>query len=119
LLRHRNELVQMAAQHVTAYAKGAHTDEPSDHHVISDITGLTGSRSWMRFWPEERDPVKLADLRHPSIQADEETIRKSLEATGVKNICSPLHQSRQIVHTLSEQHRSLRPDDFKAIRATI
>jgi transposase len=88
LLRHRNELVRMAVQHVQHMQKALTQMNVHIHHVISDITGLTGLAIVDAILSGERDVAKLAELRHPSIQADEETIRKSLEVTGVKNICS-------------------------------
>jgi transposase len=96
LLRHRNELVQMAAQHVQHMQKALTQMNLQIHHVISDITGLTGLTIVDAILAGERDPVKLADLRHPSIQADEETIRKSLEGDWREEHLFTLHQSRQM-----------------------
>ena len=48
------------------------------HHVISDITGLTGLRIIDAILAGERDPLKLARLRDGRIKASEETIVKSL-----------------------------------------
>lgn len=48
------------------------------HHVISDITGLTGLAIIDAILGGERDPVKLARLRHERIKASEEVIAKSL-----------------------------------------
>jgi transposase len=96
LLRYRNELVQMAAQHVQHMQKALTQMNLQIHHVISDITGLTGLTIVDAILAGERDPVKLADLRHPSIQADEETIRKSLEGDWREEHLFTLHQSRQM-----------------------
>lgn len=48
------------------------------HHVISDITGITGLRIIEAVLSGERDPAKLAGLRDGRIKASEETIIKSL-----------------------------------------
>jgi transposase len=48
------------------------------HHVISDITGLTGSRIIDAILKGERDPKNLAALRDGRIKASEQTIIKSL-----------------------------------------
>ena len=48
------------------------------HHVISDITGITGLRIIEAVLAGERDPAKLAGLRDGRIKASEETIIKSL-----------------------------------------
>ena len=48
------------------------------HHVISDITGVTGLRIIEAVLTGERNLVKLAGLRDGRIKASEETIIKSL-----------------------------------------
>jgi nitrate reductase cytochrome c-type subunit len=48
------------------------------HHVISDLAGTTGLTIMDAVLAGERDPHKLAQLRHPPIRAGEETIMKSL-----------------------------------------
>ena len=49
------------------------------HHVISDLTGVTGMAIVDAIVAGERRPEVLEWLRNPRIQADEATIRKSLE----------------------------------------
>lgn len=48
------------------------------HHVIRDLDGTTGLAMMDAILAGERDPHKLAQLRHPRIRASEETIIKSL-----------------------------------------
>ena len=48
-------------------------------HVIRDITGKTGMAIIEAIVGGERDPLKLARLRHPRTRADEETIARSLQ----------------------------------------
>src|SRR5439155_21848869 len=48
------------------------------HHVISDITGLTGLKIIDAVLEGERDPKVLADLRDGRIKASEATIMKSM-----------------------------------------
>jgi transposase len=96
LLRHRNELIAMAAQHVQHMQKALTQMNVQLHHVISDITGLTGLTIVDAILAGERDPTKLAELRHKSIQADEETIRKSLEGDWRREHIFTLEQSRQM-----------------------
>ena len=79
LLRHRNDLVEMASQHVQPMQKALTQMNVQFQHVISDITGTTGLAVLDAIVAGERDPGKLAKLRDPRIQASEETIRKSLE----------------------------------------
>jgi len=81
LMRHRNDLVAMASQHVQHMQKALTQMNVQFHHAISDITGLTGLAVLDAIVAGERDPAVLAKLRDPRIKADEETIRKSLEGT--------------------------------------
>ena len=99
LLRHRNELVRMAVQHVQHMQKALTQMNVHIHHVISDITGLTGLAIVDAILSGERDVAKLAELRHRSIQADEETIRKSLEGDWREEHLFTLNQSRQMYIT--------------------
>lgn len=79
LMRHRNDLVQMASQHVQQMQKALTQMNVQFQHVISDITGLTGLAILDAIVAGERDPAELAKLRDPRVKATEETIRKSLE----------------------------------------
>ena len=81
LMRHRNDLVDMASQHVQHIQKALTEMNVQFQHVISDVTGLTGLAILDAIVDGERDPAVLAKLRDPHIKASEETIRKSLEGT--------------------------------------
>ena len=78
LLRHRESLVQMAATHVNHMQKALDQMNLQLHHVISDITGLTGLAIVDAILAGARDPFVLAKLRHERIKASEEVIAKSL-----------------------------------------
>jgi transposase len=78
LLRHRESLIQMAATHVHHMQKALDQMNLQLHHVISDITGLTGLAIVDAILAGERDPQVLAKLRHKQIKASEEVIAKSL-----------------------------------------
>ena len=78
LLRHRESLVQMAATHVNHMQKALDQMNVQLHHVISDITGLTGLAIVDAILAGQRDPLTLAKLRHDRIKASEEVIAKSL-----------------------------------------
>jgi len=95
IMRHRGELVTMAAQHVQHMQKALTQMNVQIHHVISDITGLTGLAIVDAILGGERDAAKLARLRHYRIQADEETIRKSLVGNWRREHLFTLRQSRE------------------------
>lgn len=78
LVRHRETLIQSASSHVLRMQKALDQMNLQIHHVISDITGLTGLRIVDAILAGERDPRKLAKLRDGRIKASEETIVKAL-----------------------------------------
>jgi transposase len=78
LLRHRENLVQMAATHVNHMQKALDQMNLQLHHVISDITGQTGLAIVDTILAGERDPCILAKLRNERIKASEAVIAKSL-----------------------------------------
>ena len=78
LLRHRADMVRSAAAHTQHMQKALSQMNLQLHHVISDITGVTGMAIIDAILNGERDPQALASLRDRRIRADEKTIAKSL-----------------------------------------
>jgi transposase len=78
LVRHRDSLIQAASSHVLRMQKALDQMNLQIHHVISDITGITGLRIMEAILAGERDAVRLAALRDGRIKASAETIIKSL-----------------------------------------
>lgn len=78
LLRHRDGLVAMAAEHVQHMQKALSQMNLQLHHVLSDLTGQSGLAILDAIVAGERDPVVLAELRDKRVQASAETIVKSL-----------------------------------------
>jgi transposase len=78
LLRHRDSLVQMASADAQRMQKSLDQMNLQVHHVLSDITGLSGVTILDAILRGERDPLKLAELRDGRVKASEETIAKSL-----------------------------------------
>src|SRR5712664_3069835 len=78
ILRHRDGLVQMASSHVQHLQKALDQMNLQLHHVISDITGMTGLAIIEAILAGERNPHMLAKLRDWRIKATESTIAKSL-----------------------------------------
>jgi transposase len=79
LFRHRDSLIEMAASHIQHMQKALDQMNLQIHHVISDITGLTGLAILDAILAGQRDPAVLAKLRDRRIQASPETIIKSLQ----------------------------------------
>src|SRR5215469_4191836 len=78
LMRHREALVQMASVHVQHMHKSLDQMNLQIHHVISDITGLTGLAIVDAIVAGNHHPQELAKLRDHRIKASLETVTKSL-----------------------------------------
>ena len=78
ILRHRDSLVQMASSHVQHMQKALDQMNLQLHHVINDITGVTGLTIIKAILAGERNPHTLAALRDRRVKATEDTIAKSL-----------------------------------------
>jgi transposase len=78
ILRHRDSLVQMASSHVQHMQKALDQMNLQLHHVISDITGVTGVAILEAILAGERNRHTLAALRDRRIKASADTIAKSL-----------------------------------------
>jgi transposase len=112
LLRHRESLVQMGATHVNHMQKALDQMNLQLHHVISDITGLTGLAIIDAILGGERNPFALAKLRHDRIKASEEVIAKSLVGDYRIEHLFTLRQSltayRNYQHLIDECDREIR-----------
>jgi transposase len=78
LLRHRDALVQRAACHTQHLQKALTQMNLQLHHVLSDITGVTGLAILEAILAGERDPQVLAQHRDRRIQAAPETLAQAL-----------------------------------------
>jgi len=78
LLRHRQNLIETASQQVLRMQKALDQMNLQIHHVISDVTGLTGLSILDAILAGERDPAVLAKLKDPRVKASDETIVQSL-----------------------------------------
>jgi transposase len=78
LLRHRQSLIETASQQVLRMQKALDQMNLQIHHVISDVTGLTGLSILDAILAGERDPVVLAKWKDPRVKASDETIVQSL-----------------------------------------
>lgn len=79
LWRHRQSLLQMAAEHILHMQKSLDQMNVQIHHVLSDITGLSGLAILDAILAGERDCVKLAQLCHPSVKSPREKIAQALQ----------------------------------------
>jgi transposase len=103
LLRHRSELVGMAGQHVLHMHKALTQMNLQIHHVISDLTGVTGLAIMDAIVAGQRDAAALATLRDRRIKASAETIEKSLVGTWRAEHLFTLKQSRDLYRMYQQQ----------------
>ncbi|HEX2714032.1 MAG TPA: IS110 family transposase [Candidatus Acidoferrales bacterium] len=96
VIRHRGELVQMAAKHVQHMHKALTQMNLQIQHVITDLTGLTGLAIVDAILEGERNPSRLAKLRDPRVKASQETIEKSLVGNWLPEHLFTLKQSRRL-----------------------
>jgi transposase len=102
VLRHRSELVMAASQHVQHMHKALTQMNLQIHHVISDITGVTGLGIVDAILAGQRDAAELAKLRDPHIKVQAETIRKSLVGNWRPEHLFTLKQSRELYRTYQQ-----------------
>ena len=77
-LRHRERLVESAASHIQHMQKALMQMNVQLHHVVSDITGLTGMRIIRAIVAGVSGPDALAQHRDIRCKASRETIREAL-----------------------------------------
>ncbi len=77
-LRQRAMLIRGAATHIQHMQKALQQMNLLLHHVVSDITGLTGMTIIRAILAGERDPQVLAQHRDPRCKNSAEVIAKSL-----------------------------------------
>ena len=87
-LRQRAMLVEYASHHIQHMQKALTQMNVKLQHVISDITGKTGTQIIEAIVKGEQDPGKLAQLCDHRARADEETTAKSLQGHWRRNTSS-------------------------------
>ena len=78
LSRHRSSLIEIASVHVQHMHKALTQMNLQIHHVLSDITGLSGMAIIEAIVAGERSPVRLAALCNQRVRSDQDTVIKSL-----------------------------------------
>lgn len=78
-MRQRERIVQDAARHVQHMQKALLEMNIQIHHVLSDLTGVTGMRLVRAVLAGERDGHKLAALRDPRCRQPKERIAAALQ----------------------------------------
>ena len=79
-------------------------------NVISDITGVSGQAIIAEILKGERDPWKLADLKHDMVKASREEVARSLEGNWRADL---LFELRQAMDSYEFAHKQMRECDRK------
>jgi transposase len=77
-LRQRERLIEYCASHIQHMQKAMMEMNVQLHHVVSDITGVTGMRIIRAIVAGERTPMALAEMRDVRCHASTETICAAL-----------------------------------------
>jgi transposase len=77
-LRYRDELVSARSTQCQHLQKALQQMNVQLHHVLSDVTGVSGLAIIQAILDGQRDPVKLAAMVDRRVRASQETIQKAL-----------------------------------------
>jgi transposase len=102
-LRHRQQLIEHRAPHILHMQKAMQEMNIQLHHVLSDITGVTGLQILRAIVAGERDPKVLASFRQSTCKADIPTIIKALTGNWQAEYLFILRQSLALYDEYSAQ----------------
>lgn len=109
-MRHRQMLIDYAADHIRHMQKALDLMNLKLHTVISDITGMTGLRIIHAILEGKRDPHELAAMRDPHCKQTEQSIAKALMGNYRDE---HLFALRQAVHLFETYQNKLAECDEK------
>jgi transposase len=102
-MRQRENLVAAASMCVQHMQKALTEMNLQLANVISDITGTTGMAILRAIVKGERDPYKLAELKHSLIRASRQEIAQSLQGNWRPELLFILEQSLSLYDTYHEK----------------
>lgn len=98
-LRHRERMVEYAASHVQHMQRALMQMNVQLHHVVSDITGVTGMKIMRAIVVGERDPDLLTKHRDVRCKASIDTIREALTGNYRPEHVFALRQALELYDT--------------------
>lgn len=102
-IRHRETLVRSGLVHIQRMQKALDQMNLQLHRVISDITGVTGMSILNAILAGERDPMKLAQLRHPRVKRSVDEIAAALDGQYREDLLFVLSQELALYQTYRDQ----------------
>ena len=103
LTRHRDNLVAQATQAIQRMQKSMTQMNLQLHHVISDISGMTGLNIIDSILAGKREPEFLAELKNKRIKASHEVIVKSLQGDYREEHVLTLRHAREQYRFIESQ----------------
>jgi len=103
LLRHRDKLVQDAAMYTQRMQKALTLMNVQLHHVISDVTGVTGMAILREIAAGETDPARLARHRDRRCKASEAEITAALTGSYREEHLFVLRQALEVYDFFREK----------------
>ena len=117
LLRHRENLIQMTVKHIQHMQKSLDQMHLHLHHVMSDITGVTGMRIIRAIVAGARDPQTLATYRDYRIKSSQDTIATALEGDYRPEHVFTLTQSLAL-YDFTQQHIAACDQEIERVLST-
>jgi transposase len=108
-LRQRAMLIRGASTHIQHMQKALQQMNLLLHHVVTDITGMTGMTIIRAILAGEHDPHVLAQHRSPRCKNSVEVIAKSLVGNYREEHLFALQQAVTLYDTEKEPTRRTRP----------
>jgi transposase len=102
-LRYRDELICARSTQCQHMQKALQQMNVQLHHVLSDVTGVSGLAILGAILAGERDPVKLAALVDRRVQASQATIQKALAGDYRAEHLFELKTAFELYHTYEEK----------------
>lgn len=116
-LRHRERMVEYAASHVQHMQKALMQMNLQLHHVVSDITGVTGMKILRAIVAGERDPEILASHRDVRCKASIDTIREALTGNYQPEHVFALRHALELYDTYQAKLRDCDSQIEQSVRA--
>lgn len=101
--RHRADLIEHRAAHIQHMQKALHQMNVRLSPTVKDITGVTGMAIIRSILAGERDPVTLAQLRHPRCAQPESEFVKALTGNYREEHVFALKQAVALYDAYTEQ----------------
>jgi transposase len=114
-LRHRERLLDYAASHIQHMQKALMQMNVQLHHVVTDITGVTGMQILRAMVAGNHDPAALAEFRDRRCKASQATITAALTGNYREEHLFALRQSLE----LYDFHRAQIAECDAQIEATL